>query len=140
MGRLEVRAAIALASTSGEGRYPSGDVWCSEMSAERQPCCSPHAAISIAARYRSVMDDGSADGARMSNRSMYTTACWHWRAFEANALRRYGLRPGIARLETTTVRRAETEHVHARAHGAIGLPRPLANVDDSSSPPSGVGT
>src|SRR5260370_34716670 len=41
------------------------------MSTVMQPCCSPHSAISIAARYSSAGGTGLVSGARMSKRSMY---------------------------------------------------------------------
>ena len=44
-----VRAAIADASSSGDGMYPSDDVWCSEITAAMQPRVSAHSAMSIAA-------------------------------------------------------------------------------------------
>ena len=44
-----VRAAMADASTSGEGRKPSGDAWCSDNAITTQPRVSAHSAISIAA-------------------------------------------------------------------------------------------
>ena len=44
-----VRPAIALASTIGDGRYPSLDVWCSQMIALTQPRVSAHSAMSSAA-------------------------------------------------------------------------------------------
>ena len=49
IGIVEVRAAIAVARISGDGRYPSGDAWCSETATASAPCCSPHTAISMAA-------------------------------------------------------------------------------------------
>ena len=49
IGSALVRAAIALASTIGEGRYPSLDVWCSQMMTLTQPRVSAHSAMSSAA-------------------------------------------------------------------------------------------
>jgi hypothetical protein len=62
-----VRAAMAAAITSGEGRYPSSEAWCSEMATDRQPRVSAHSTISRAAAYRSA--GGVGPGARRSKRS-----------------------------------------------------------------------
>ena len=50
IGMVVVRTATAVASTNGEGTYPSGDAWCSEIRVVMHPWLSPHSAISIAAR------------------------------------------------------------------------------------------
>jgi hypothetical protein len=49
IGNDFVRAAIAVASTIGEGRYPSLDVWCSQMIVLTHPRVSAHSAMSSAA-------------------------------------------------------------------------------------------
>src|SRR5579859_8088048 len=67
MGSVVVRAAIAVAKTIGDGRYPSLTPWCSQTTAARAPRLSDHSAISRAAAYRSVAG-APHSGARMSNR------------------------------------------------------------------------
>ena len=49
IGNVVVRAAIAVASTSGDGRYPSAIVWCSHTTAATAPRLSAQVAISSAA-------------------------------------------------------------------------------------------
>ncbi len=55
IGSRSVRAAIADASTSGEGRWPSSAPWCSDSTATIAPRVSAHAHMSIAAAYSSLV-------------------------------------------------------------------------------------
>ena len=71
IARRSVLAAIADASTIGEGRWLSSAPWCSDSTATIAPRVSAHAHMSIAAAYNSFV--GAPDeGARISNRMVNT--------------------------------------------------------------------
>ena len=73
IGSRSVRAAMADASTIGDGRWLSSAPWCSDSTATTAPRVSAQAHMSMAAAYNSVV--GAPDeGARMSNRIVNTRA------------------------------------------------------------------
>ena len=71
IGSRSVRAAIADANTSGEGRWLSSAPWCSDSTATIAPRDSAQAHMSIAPAYKSLVGAPN-EGARMSNRIVNT--------------------------------------------------------------------
>ena len=69
MASRSVLAAIADASTIGDGRWLSSAPWCSDSTATMAPRDSAHAHMSMTAGYRSVVG-APVDGARISKRTV----------------------------------------------------------------------
>ena len=67
-GRLDVRAAIAAATGTGDGRYPSSVPWCWDKIAATPPRVSAHATMSSMAAYDAARALGSAAADRIVNR------------------------------------------------------------------------
>src|SRR4051794_39822472 len=65
-----VRAAIAAASGTGDGREPSGDAWCCDTTAMTHPRVSAHSAISMEVSYIAARAAGSVVRDRIPNRIM----------------------------------------------------------------------
>src|SRR5262245_6379519 len=62
---------MAVAMIMGDGRYPSGDPWCSDTITAARPLSSAQSAISIAVSYCDAIWAGVIPGTRRSNLIVY---------------------------------------------------------------------